>query len=104
MLSEVDAQQKELEVRQSKEMLERKLGKQVVFLAYPFGNYDRTVFAVLQQSGYQGACTGKAGMNRDTTNPYALHRVNLPRPKFGLLEFRLRLLRAEIYGKLNINS
>ncbi|MPN56223.1 hypothetical protein SDC9_203909 [bioreactor metagenome] len=57
---------------------------------------------ILQQAGYRGACTGVAGLNFTATNPYMLKRVNVPQPKYGLWEFKVRLLRAHIYAKLGI--
>ena len=44
--------------------------------------------------------TGEAGLNTLTTNPYLLHRVNIPPPHFGITEFRLRLLKADLAARL----
>lgn len=103
-LSEAASEQRETELVQAKAILEQQLGSKVEFLAYPFGQYDKEIFSVLEHSGYRGACTGKAGLNLENTNPYSLKRINMPKPKLGLFEFRVRLLRAELYGKLNINN
>jgi len=85
------------EVAESKQLLEQELGLPVVFLAYPYGKFTAETVAVLQAAGYRGACAGTAGLNAPGSDLYRLHRVNVPKPRFGLWEFRIRLLRAEIY-------
>ena len=95
-LSQAGDEQKRQEILQSKTLLESRLNRPVHFLAYPFGKFDTAVFSLLQQAGYRGACTGIAGLNFAADPPYRWKRVNVPRPKLGLWEFRLRLLRAEL--------
>ncbi|MGL6016716.1 MAG: polysaccharide deacetylase family protein, partial [Selenomonadaceae bacterium] len=74
----------------------------VYFLSYPNGIYNDTAVKALADSEYLGAVTGHAGYNAFATDTYLLQRVNIPRPHFGLLEFKLRLLKAQIYTKLGI--
>lgn len=95
-LSQVADTQKLEEIQQSKRLLEDRLGEPVQFLAYPFGQFDPSLFPLLQQSGYRGACTGIAGLNFADDSPYRWKRINIPQPMFGMLEFRLRLLRAQL--------
>jgi peptidoglycan/xylan/chitin deacetylase (PgdA/CDA1 family) len=95
-LSQVNDAQKREEILQSKVLLDSQLSKPVEFLAYPFGQFDPSLFPLLQQAGYRGACTGIAGLNFAGDPPYRWKRVNVPRPKLGMLEFRLRLLRAQL--------
>lgn len=101
-LTEITQTEKEREAAESKAVIERETGGRVEFLAYPYGKFDPVMFEVLQKSGYVGACSGIAGRNRPGDNLYSLKRVNIPRPRLGLWEFRLRLLRADIYSKLGI--
>jgi peptidoglycan/xylan/chitin deacetylase (PgdA/CDA1 family) len=96
ILSQATDAQKQEEILQSKVVLEGQLGTPVQFLAYPFGQFDASLFPLLQQAGYRGACTGIAGLNFTGDPPYRWKRVNVPRPKFGMAEFRLRLLRAQL--------
>ena len=44
------------------------------------------------------------GLNTFDTDPYLLQRINIPHPRFGLAEFRLRLLKAEVFTKLGIRQ
>lgn len=95
-LNQVNDVQKQAEIAESKVVLESRLGKPVEFLAYPFGQFDVSLFPLLQQAGYRGACTGIAGLNFANDSPFRWKRINMPRPKLGMLEFRLRLLRAQL--------
>lgn len=95
-LSEVNSAQKMDELLQSKKLLEGQLTTPVNFLAYPYGQFDASLYPVLQQTGYRGACTGIAGLNFASDMPYGWKRINVPRPKFGMWEFRARLLRAQL--------
>lgn len=101
-LAGLSNQERLKEVTESKAALEEKLGTPIHFLAYPYGSYDAEMPAVLKQAGYRGACTGMAGLNFFNTNPYLMRRVNVPNPKYGIWEFKVRLLRANIYAKLGI--
>jgi peptidoglycan/xylan/chitin deacetylase (PgdA/CDA1 family) len=95
-LSEISREEQLQEVTSSKKFLEEKLGRPVVFLAYPNGKFTTETFGVLQEAGYWGACTGVVGLNVPGGNPYALKRVGIFRPRYGMWEFRLRLLRAKL--------
>lgn len=76
----------------------------VFSFSYPNGMYDTTMPALLQQNEYLAAVTGDAGFNTFDTDPYLLQRINIPHPRFGLAEFRLRLLKAEVFTKLGIRQ
>lgn len=101
-LTEIGPPQLQDELQRSKQILETKLGTPVEFLAYPYGQFNTQTIAALEQAGYTGACTGDPGLATTTGNAYKLKRVNVPKPKYGLWEFRLRLLRAQIYAKLSL--
>ncbi len=86
----------------SKEGLEWRLDAPVQFLAYPFGSYDAATEAALKKAGYRAAVGTAVGLNRPGDDVYALKRINIPRSRWGLGEFRLRLLRANMYARLGI--
>ena len=100
-LGESSPDEQRREVVDSKKMLEEHVGP-VKFFAYPYGQFTSITEKILGESGYLGACTGIAGLNSKGTDVYALKRVNVPKPRFGLWEFYVRLLRANIYSKLGI--
>jgi len=101
-LGEVSAENQRREIIGSKATLEQHIGKPIHFFAYPYGQITPISEELLREAGYLGACSGLAGLNDKGVNAYALRRVNVPHPKYGLGEFRLRLLRANIYSKLGI--
>jgi len=56
-LTRIDRRFVGYELGKSKEILERKLGKEVNFLSYPFGRYDRFAQEEAQRVGYKRAYT-----------------------------------------------
>lgn len=101
-MDEISEEQQRREASQSKLVLEHHVGKPIRFLAYPFGQFNAATKQILKETGYLGACTGLPGLNDKSTDAYALKRINMPKPKYGLWEFRLRLFRANLYSKLGI--
>lgn len=101
-LGGVSPEEQRKEIVDSKITLEQHIGKKVKFFAYPYGQFTPITEQLLREAGYQGASSGIPGLNNKATDAYALKRVNVPHPRYGLGEFRLRLLRAEIYSKLEI--
>jgi len=100
-LGDSSPEQQRREIATSKAILEKYVGT-VKFFAYPYGQFTAITQQILREAGYLGACSGIAGLNSKGVDVYALKRVNVPHPKYGLGEFRLRLLRANIYSKLGI--
>ncbi|MEN6413907.1 MAG: polysaccharide deacetylase family protein [Veillonellales bacterium] len=101
-LGQVDSAECQQEVAESKQVIEAQLGKKVEFLTYPYGSFNAAAAETLRRAGYRGALTGVVGLNFSGDNTYTLKRINVPRPKLGLLEFRVRLFRALLYSKLEI--
>ena len=87
------------ELRLSKLLLEWRGMKTIYSFSYPNGAYDDSIVTMLAEENYLTAVTGEAGLNTFETNPYRLHRVNIPAPHFGLTEFRLRLLKADLAAR-----
>lgn len=100
----LDEKQKQDELNLSKLLLEWNGINTVFFFSYPNGAYDNETEKILKDGQYLGAVTGDAGLNTFATNPYLLQRVNIPRPRLGLLEFKVRLLKAEIFTRLGISQ
>ena len=78
--------------------------KKLFGFSYPNGLYKPEYAPLLKRNGYHCAVTGDPGLNTLRTKPYELHRINIPRPVFGLWEFRLRLLRAKMYTYFGIDQ
>ena len=88
------------EIGASKLFLEWNGIKTVFSFSYPNGLYNEDIIKMLENEKYLTAVTGDAGLNDFNTNPYLLQRINIPQPRFGLFEFKMRLLKAEIAAKL----
>ena len=87
------------EVQLSKTLLEWNKVKTVFALSYPNGKYRDYMLPILKETEYLAAVTGDPGLNTFETNPYLLRRINIPRPHFGLTEFRLRIWKAKIFAR-----
>jgi peptidoglycan/xylan/chitin deacetylase (PgdA/CDA1 family) len=62
------------ELKNSKEVLEGKLGKEVRFLSYPFGRYNRSVQEEAERTGYKRAYTLCSNNEEDGAGPFAQKR------------------------------
>ena len=98
-----EAEQQE-EMHLSKLLLEWNGLPTVYTFSYPNGAYDASMPARLQENEYLAAVTGDAGLNTFANDPYLLQRVNIPHPRFGLLEFRLRLIKAELFARFGVRQ
>lgn len=61
----------------SKQLIEYKLGKEVLSLAFPYGHYDENTLSAVEEAGFKLAYTVKHGLNEADTNPIELHRINV---------------------------
>jgi peptidoglycan/xylan/chitin deacetylase (PgdA/CDA1 family) len=62
------------ELKKSKDVLEDKLGKEVCFLSYPFGKYNRFVQEEAERTGYKRAYTLCFKNEEDGSGPFAQKR------------------------------
>lgn len=88
------------EIRDSKIFLEWSGLETIYSFSYPNGAYDDEIVEMLKSEKYLSAVTGDTGLNNLETDPYHLRRVHIRKPHFGITEFKLRLLKAEIFAKL----
>jgi peptidoglycan/xylan/chitin deacetylase (PgdA/CDA1 family) len=63
------------ELEESKKLIEKRTGKPVRFLAYPYGDYDSRVVTAAQKSGYEAAVTAEFGAVSRKSDPFRLRRV-----------------------------
>ena len=101
-LTELSPEKQTEEIKLSKLGLEWKGLKTIYTFSYPNGAYDGNLPNILKENEYLTAVTGEPGINDFNANPYLLHRTHIVKPTFGLLEFRYRLLKSEIYAKLGM--
>lgn len=67
----------EHELAGSRAELSDLLGRDIEYLAYPFGHYDATVRTAARQAGYRAAFTFQAGRATPGLDPYELPRVSM---------------------------
>ncbi len=73
------------EVRESKSVLEERLGRGVEFFCYPYGDYDDTVVDAVRKAGYHGAVTTKRGPVYEGDDPFGMRRTFIRRNTHPLL-------------------
>ena len=76
----------------------------VFSFSYPNGAFSADMPGMLERNDYLTAVTGDDGLNTLATNPYLLQRINIPHPRLGLTEFKVRLLKARIMTRLGIHQ
>jgi peptidoglycan/xylan/chitin deacetylase (PgdA/CDA1 family) len=67
------------ELVNSKQDLESHLGKEIRYLAYPYGDYDARVEQAAWQAGYGAAVAAWGGVELDSANKWALKRMSVLR-------------------------
>ena len=101
-LTEINLKEMERELRGSRLMLESNLSITKAVFANPFGETAPAVVALLEKTGYQAACSSVVGLNRPGENLFMIRRMSVPRPKFGLWDFRLRLWWLNMLDRLEL--
>ena len=82
------------EIVKSRDVLRRKLGRQLSFFSYPFGSVDAEVGRAAKQAGYKGAVTASGGLEEMTgANMYLLRRIQVlgGDPSQGLIRFAMQV-------------
>lgn len=92
------------ELRLSKLIMEWNRLSTIYVFSYPNGKYNSSLLDLLQKNDYLAAVTGDAGLNTFGTHPYLLQRTNIPRPRLGIWEFRLRLWKTALWTRLGIGQ
>jgi len=65
------------EISESKKIIEAKLGRPVVSLAYPFGEYNAATIELLKRAGIESAVTLAAGYRQRADELHTLHRIRV---------------------------
>ena len=95
-LSALAPEAAEAEIVGSKRELEQELGRPITLFAYPFGDNDQHVRALVAEAGFRGARGIQPGRNRLATDPFDLRSLevcgtySLPRFVTALLFGELR--------------
>jgi peptidoglycan/xylan/chitin deacetylase (PgdA/CDA1 family) len=89
-LTLLDDGEAQLEIVQSKRVLERELGREVEAFSYPGGVSGEREETLVEDAGYQLAVTCEPGLNPPGGNPFALRRTQID-ARDTLLDFRAKL-------------
>ncbi|HEY5310798.1 MAG TPA: polysaccharide deacetylase family protein [Casimicrobiaceae bacterium] len=65
------------ELVESRTALQRLLGRQVDYLAYPFGHLDERVAAAARSAGYRAAFSTQPGFNRRDVDRFRIRRIDV---------------------------
>lgn len=90
LLTRISTEEARREVALSKKILQEKIGRVVNFFCYPYGDVDRRIRDLVEESGYDGACSQITGGNYRSTDLFLLRRTHMS-PKDSLLDFRSKL-------------
>lgn len=77
----------ERELVDSKKILERETGKTVDFIAYPYGDHDKRLEAVVARAGYAGGLTCEYGPVRRGSDPLRMKRCAIDK-RMDFTEYR----------------
>lgn len=81
VLTELPSESVERELNESKNILQRRLGRKIEFLAYPCGFTNKDIKARVKAAGYRAAFTVELGNVAPGDDVYTLNRV----PVFGAM-------------------
>lgn len=76
-LAGVSREVAEVEIAESRRILEEKLKRPVQLFAYPYGHYNSQVEGQVARAGYRAAFSVKRGLNTLRTPRFALNRVTI---------------------------
>lgn len=82
------------ELKDSKEFLEKLLGKNVKYIAYPYGEWNENTLKAVKTVGYNMAFTTVAGWANKDQGLYTLHRVYISN-NHSIDEFKRRLTNSQ---------
>ncbi|MEM2153204.1 MAG: polysaccharide deacetylase family protein [Candidatus Bathyarchaeia archaeon] len=92
VLTELSLKEAREEMFRSKDEVEKRIGRRVLYFAYPKGKANRELLNLAKEVGFKAAFWGE-GMIKVGDNPYALKRVSVNQT-VTLSHFKLRLMKS----------
>jgi peptidoglycan/xylan/chitin deacetylase (PgdA/CDA1 family) len=89
-LTRCTAEQLEDEVAGARQILQSRLGRDIVAFSYPHGRHDARVRAAVEKAVYRVACTSRYGDNHSLQSLYAVQRTEVSGAD-SLVDFRWKL-------------
>lgn len=80
------------EIRNSKKVIEDKIGKPVNFFSYPYSKFNDTIREIVKENGYQAACSTFQGIFRLNSDMFAIPRLetSIHPHILDILEFKIK--------------
>lgn len=76
-LPELDIERAYQEIIESKKAIEKELGCECNYFAYPFGLFSDRNRIQVKESGFNLACSTRSGFNTVERDPFVLHRIEV---------------------------
>ena len=90
-LSDMSSEKALNELKKSKEIIEKNVGKTVKYVAYPEGYYNKITEKLAKEAGYRGALTIRYGAVDKFSDPFALERVPIFHTQATIRDFMRRI-------------
>lgn len=65
------------EIEESKQLLEKKLGRKVTGFCYPYGSYDESTIRAIKKLGFEYGVSSNSGRVKDTEDHFILSRIGV---------------------------
>lgn len=110
ILTQISACEAEKELKESKHVIEKKIGKSVDFLSYPNGNHNESIIRIAKEAGYLASFACLPGINDSCEDRFRLKRKHIREHlslglsrKFSELFFKVELsdIRSNIQSWIN---
>ena len=107
ILTKLTEEEADIEIKDSKRIIEEKINSEVYFFTYPnggVGDYDERIISLLKKNNFTAACTLVSGLNYVFSNPYTLKRfcMNSGMESDLLGRFSKSLFALELSGIVNL--
>ncbi len=86
------------QIADSKSKLEDSLSLPIEAFCYPYGRKTAETCVMVEKAGYRLACSTEKGLNTETTDHFALRRINVRRDT-SVPIFAMKLLRGPEHGR-----
>jgi peptidoglycan/xylan/chitin deacetylase (PgdA/CDA1 family) len=86
-LDKLPYSQQKMELEDSKKALEKLLGREMKYIAYPYGKYNNDTLKIAEEVGYKMAFSTKSGLAEKSNGMYKLNRIYVSE-KHNLEQFK----------------
>ncbi|MEZ0322872.1 MAG: polysaccharide deacetylase family protein [Hydrogenothermaceae bacterium] len=76
-LTKIDRKEAKKEIESSKKILEDRLGVEIKSFCYPYGDYNREIRDLVEESGYRFAFTTESGSFEKKDDPFQIKRITV---------------------------